>query len=54
MTHSDHKLDLKYENEEIRRAQNKTCSEWVEEYTFGSCSLVLNSTVYAKYQAIDT
>jgi hypothetical protein len=45
MTHGDQKLDLEYEDDEKRRAQNKTSSERVEEYAFVSCSLELNSPV---------
>ena len=46
MTHVDEKLDPEYADDEIRRAQDKTRSERVEEYTFQSiCSLELDSPV---------
>ena len=55
MTHCDQKLDLDYVDDEIRRAQNKTCCERVEEYAFPLiCSLDLDSPVQAEYQAINT
>ena len=46
MTHGDKKLDLDYQDDEIRRAQNETKSERIEEYAFPSiCSLELDSPV---------
>ena len=43
MTHSDIKLALNYDDDEIRRAQNETSSERVWEYAFPStCSLELD------------
>ena len=54
-THSDIKLTLDDEDDEIRRAQNKTCSERVWECAFPStCSLELDFQVQTEYQAIDT
>ena len=55
MTHGDVELDLDYEDDEVRRAQNEIKSECVEEYAFPSiCFLKLESPVYAEYQAIET
>jgi hypothetical protein len=46
MTHGNFKLVLDYGDDEVRRAQNKTGSEWVEDYAFPSiCSLELDSPV---------
>ena len=47
MTHSDIKLDLDREDDEIRRAQNKTSSERIEEYAAFPlvCSLELDLQV---------
>ena len=43
VTHGDLKLAFNYEDDEIRRAQNKTSSERIEEYAFPStCSLELD------------
>ena len=44
MTHSDMKLVLNYDDDEIRRAQNKTSSERIEEYAAfpSTCSLELD------------
>ena len=55
MTHGDKKLDLYYGEDEIRRAQNETGSECVEEYPFPFiCSLELDSQIKAEYDAIET
>lgn len=55
MTHSDIKLVLDHEDDEIRRAQNKTSSDRVWEYASPStCSLELDLQVQTEYQAIDT
>ena len=46
MTHSDMKLGLNYDDDEIHRAQNKQNSERVEEYAFPlTCSLELDFQV---------
>ena len=55
MTHGDFELDLDYEDDEVRRAQDEINIERVEEYAFPSISfLKLESPVYAEYQAIET
>ena len=55
MTHGDIKLDLDYEDDEIRRAQNEIKSERVEEYPFPSISsFELDAPVFPKYRAIET
>ena len=46
MTHRNIKLALYYGDDEVRRAQNKTSSERVEEYAFPlTCSLELDFQV---------
>ena len=46
MTHRNKKLDLDYDEDEIRRAQNEISSERVEEYAFPSiCFLELDLPV---------
>jgi hypothetical protein len=46
MTHGDNKLELDYEEDEIRRAQNEISSERVDEDALPSiCSLELDSPV---------
>ena len=55
MTYRNPILDLDYVDDEIRRAQNKAKSEWIEKNALPTIrSLELDSPVEAEYHAIDT
>ena len=54
-TYGNFKLDLNYEDDEVRRGHNEVKRERVEDHASPSLwSLELDSPVYAKYQAIET